>query len=100
MLLVDSHCHLNFPDFDEDRDEIIARAKKENVQVMQTICTKLSEFEAIHAIAMAHTDIYCSVGVHPHEADKTPVATVEELVAAGCTRESNWHRGDGAGLLL
>lgn len=81
MLLVDSHCHLNFPDFREDLEEVIARARASGVGVMQTICTKMSEFEEVYSIAAAHENIYCSVGVHPHEAGKTPIVTVEELVA-------------------
>ncbi len=81
MLIVDSHCHLNFPDFQEDIDEVIARAEDEHVGVMQTICTKMSEFDDIHAISQRYPHVYCSVGVHPHEADKTPTVTVDELVA-------------------
>ncbi len=81
MLLVDSHCHLNFPDFRDDLEEVIARARAGGVGVMQTICTKMSEFEEVYRIAEAHDQIYCSVGVHPHEAGKSPIVTVEELVA-------------------
>lgn len=81
-MLVDSHCHLNFPDFAEDREEVIRRAQAAGVGVLQTICTKMHEFESIHDIAQAYPDVYCSVGVHPHEAAKTEMVSVEELVAA------------------
>jgi TatD DNase family protein len=79
-MLVDSHCHLNFPDFSEDREEVIRRAQKAGVGIMQTICTKMHEFESIYAIADTHPNIYCSVGVHPHEAAKTKPVTAEELI--------------------
>jgi len=82
MFLVDSHCHLNFKDFSHDIEEVIERARLSGVQVMQTICTKMSEFEEIYAIAASHEDIYCSVGVHPHEAGEGAMVTVEELVEA------------------
>ena len=82
MLLVDSHCHLNFPDFKEDLDDVIDRARAEGVGVMQTICTKMSEFEDIHAIAQRYDQVYCSVGVHPHEADKSPMVETAELLEA------------------
>ncbi len=80
MFLVDSHCHLNFKDFSDDLDEVIERARTSGVKVMQTICTKMQEFEEIHAIAMKYEDIYCSVGVHPHEAGVGEMVTVETLV--------------------
>ena len=81
MLIIDSHCHLNFPDFADDLEEVIAAAHANNVGVMQTICTKMSEFDEVHAIAEQHDNIYCSVGVHPHEAAKTEIVSVEELLA-------------------
>lgn len=80
MMLVDSHCHLNFPDFVEDLDAVIARAQEQGVGVMQTICTKMHEFEGVLAIAEQYPHIYCSVGVHPHEADHEPMVTTEELL--------------------
>jgi TatD DNase family protein len=82
MLLVDSHCHLNFPDFKEDLDAVVARAREGGVGVMQTICTRMAEFPEIHALAQRYDDIYCSVGVHPNNVAEAPLVTVEELVAA------------------
>lgn len=78
-MLVDSHCHLNFPEFAEDMEAVVARAQSEGVGVMQTICTKMHEFPAVLAIAEQFPNVYCSVGVHPHEADKAPLVSVEEL---------------------
>ena len=65
-ILVDSHCHLNFPDFKEDLEGVIVRAKGAGVTTMQTICTEMAEFEEVHAIATANDGIFCSVGVHPN----------------------------------
>lgn len=79
-MLVDSHCHLNFPEFKEDMQAVLLRAKEANVGVMQTICTKMHEFDQVLAIAEQAENIYCSVGVHPHEAENMPMVTVEELV--------------------
>lgn len=69
-MLVDSHCHLDFPDFAAERDDVIARARTAGVGTMLTISTKLSTFEAVRAVAERYDDVYCSVGVHPHEADR------------------------------
>lgn len=80
MLLVDSHCHLNFPDFAEDVDEVVARAREQGVGAMQTICTTIAEFPEVHAIAQRFERVWCSVGIHPHEAGKESV-TYDELKA-------------------
>lgn len=77
--IVDSHCHLNYPEFTEDLPAVIARAEAAGVGLMQTICTKMEEFMQVHEIALAHEIIYCSVGVHPHHADKAPLVSVEAL---------------------
>ncbi|WP_125257198.1 TatD family hydrolase [Brevundimonas fluminis] len=67
-MLIDSHVNLHAPQFDEDRDEVIARARAAGVGLMVEISDRLSTFEATHALAMAHDDVWCTVGVHPHEA--------------------------------
>ncbi|MEE8545127.1 MAG: TatD family hydrolase [Alphaproteobacteria bacterium] len=67
-MLVDSHCHLDFPDFADELDEVVARAQAAGVGTMVTICTRLSEFDRVRAIAERFPGVYCSVGVHPHEA--------------------------------
>ncbi len=82
MLIVDSHCHLDFPDFVEDFDAVLARADESGVKVMQTICTRMREFHKIHAIAQKYENIYCSVGVHPNNVGEDALVTVEELLAA------------------
>lgn len=79
--LVDSHCHLDFPDFAEERDAVIARARAAGVGTMLTICTKIAEFERIRAIAESDPDIWCTVGTHPHEAQGEPGTRAASLVA-------------------
>jgi TatD DNase family protein len=67
-MLVDSHCHLDFADFAAERDAVVARARTAGVGSLLTINTRLDEFGSVRAIAEADDDIWCSVGVHPHEA--------------------------------
>src|SRR5712671_1290937 len=78
-MLVDSHCHLDFPDFAEEREAMIARARAAGIGTMVTICTRLDQFLAVRAIAEADDDIWCSVGVHPHEAADYAETSIEEL---------------------
>ena len=80
-MIIDSHVNLHAPQFDEDRDEVIARARKAGVRLMVEISDKLSTFEATHALAMSHDDIWCTVGAHPHEAKDHVTLTADELVA-------------------
>ena len=67
-LLVDSHCHLDYLERDNDLDEVVGRARRAGVGRMVTICTKLSEFDKVHGIAKRYPEVDCSAGVHPHEA--------------------------------
>jgi TatD DNase family protein len=80
-MLVDSHCHLDFAE-EAERPEIVARAKRAGVRTLLTISTKLDEFPTVRAIAETDPDIWCSVGVHPHEAAVEPAATKDWLVAS------------------
>jgi TatD DNase family protein len=79
--IVDSHCHLDFPDFNGKLDDVIARAQAAGVRRMVTICTKLREAGAVRAIADAHAPVYWAAGTHPMSAATEPMARVEELVA-------------------
>ncbi len=67
-MLVDSHCHLDFPDFAPDLDGTVNRARQAGVGLMLTIGTKLSQFDGVRAVAERFPDVWCSVGIHPHEA--------------------------------
>jgi TatD DNase family protein len=80
-MLVDSHCHLDFPDFAEEREAVIDRARAAGIGTMVTICTRLDQFLAVRAIAEADDDIWCSVGVHPHEAADYAETSIEDLAA-------------------
>jgi TatD DNase family protein len=79
-MLVDSHCHLDFPDFAEERDAIVARALAAGVGRMVTISTRVRRFAEILAIAEAYPEVYCSVGTHPHNADEELDITADDLV--------------------
>lgn len=79
-MFVDSHCHLNFPDFAADIDAVIRRARAAGVGVMQTICTEMAEFSEVYAIADKYDGIYCSVGVHPNDCGKQEIASAKELI--------------------
>jgi TatD DNase family protein len=79
-MIVDSHCHLNFPDFKDDIDAVIERAEQNGVGLMQTICTEMAEFEEIHEITRKYPSVYCSVGVHPNDSAKADIAEVEHIV--------------------
>ena len=80
MMLVDSHCHLDFPQLAGQLDDVVARADQAGVRAMVTICTKVREFPAVLAIAERHDNIYCSVGSHPHYADQETDVTLDELI--------------------
>ena len=67
-MLVDSHCHLDFPDFAPERDAVIGRAFAAGIGTILTICTRLDQFDGVRAIAEADARIWCSIGAHPHEA--------------------------------
>jgi TatD DNase family protein len=79
-MLVDSHCHLDFPDFGDDLDGVLARAHEAGVGTLLTICTHVTRFEQVLALAEAHDHIYCTVGIHPHEAGREPEVDAEKLV--------------------
>ncbi|WP_416896911.1 MAG: TatD family hydrolase [Minwuia sp.] len=79
-MLIDSHCHLDYLARDGDLDEVLARAREAGVSPMLTISTKLREFDVVRSIAESAGDIYCSVGVHPHEAESEPDTAAAELI--------------------
>lgn len=82
MFLVDSHCHLDFRDFEGELDDVVDRAREAGVGTMVTICTHLSRFDRVRAIAERYDDIWCSAGVHPHEADGEGEAATADALAA------------------
>ncbi|MDG2522202.1 TatD family hydrolase [Caulobacter segnis] len=79
-MLIDSHVNLHAPQFAEDQAQVIDRARAAGIEMMVTICDKVSSFEAVHAIAMAHDDIWATVGTHPHEAKEDPELEAKPLI--------------------
>ncbi len=79
-MLVDSHCHLDFPDFAQERDAVVAAANAAGVGHMVTICTRVRRFAEIRAIAETYDCVTCSVGTHPHNAGEETDVTTDELV--------------------
>ncbi|MFK7882357.1 TatD family hydrolase [Roseobacter sp.] len=79
--ITDSHCHLDFPDFDGQHAAIIARAAQAGVTRMVTICTKLKNEPAVRALAEAHASVFYAAGTHPMSAASEPLATTAELIA-------------------
>jgi len=80
-MLVDSHCHLDFPDFADDLDGIVARARAAGVGRFVSISTRVKKHDALLAIAQRFPDVFCSVGTHPHHAQEEPEVTAADLVA-------------------
>lgn len=79
-MIVDSHCHLDFPDFADDMDGVIGRAATAGVGLMVTISTRVRQFDRIRAIADAHPQVYCSVGTHPHNAHEELDVSADDLI--------------------
>ena len=79
--LVDSHCHLDFPQLAGELPEVVARAHDAGVTRMVTICTRLREEPSVRAIAEAHAGVFYAAGTHPMNVASVPMATVDELVS-------------------
>jgi TatD DNase family protein len=80
-MIVDSHCHLDFPDFAADLDAIVERATAAGVGRIVTISTRVRQFDKLLAIAERFSNVYCSVGTHPHNAREELDITVDDLIA-------------------
>jgi TatD DNase family protein len=83
-MLIDSHCHLDFPDFAAELDAVVGRARAAGIERMVTISTRVKRQPDLLAIAERFADVYCSVGTHPHYAHEELDVTAVDLVA--CTR--------------
>jgi TatD DNase family protein len=79
-MLIDSHCHLDFPDFASELDAVVARARAADIGRIVTISTRVRRQPALLEIADKFPDVYCSVGTHPHQADEERGITTSELV--------------------
>jgi TatD DNase family protein len=79
-MLVDHHCHLDFPQLAQEREALLARAREAGVGVIVTISTRIRQLPELIAIAEAHPNVYCSVGTHPHNAHEELDIPLEEIV--------------------
>lgn len=86
-MLIDSHCHLDFPDFAEERAATVARALAAGIGRMVTISTRVKRFQQVLEIAESFDEVYCSVGTHPHNAAEELDVTVEALVQLSAHRK-------------
>jgi TatD DNase family protein len=80
-MLIDSHCHLDFPDFADERDAVVARAGEAGVTHMVTISTRVRRHAEVLAIAERYANVYCSVGTHPHNAHEELDIGTDDLIA-------------------
>ncbi len=81
MMLVDTHCHLDFPKLADQLDDVLARARNADIKQMVTICTKVRQFDKILQIATSRDNVFCSVGTHPHYAEEEQDISVDEIIA-------------------
>ncbi|HEX3858326.1 MAG TPA: TatD family hydrolase [Pseudolabrys sp.] len=79
-LLIDSHCHLDFPDFASELDAVVARAEAAGIGRIVTISTRVRRHPQVLAVAERFAQVFCSVGTHPHNAHEEPDVTANELV--------------------
>lgn len=79
-IIVDSHCHLDFPDFEGEIPDLVARANDAGVKRMVTICTKLKNEPSVRKIAEEHEAVYYAAGTHPMSAASEPLASVDQLI--------------------
>src|SRR6202034_895924 len=80
-MLIDSHCHLDFPDFAAELDAVVVRARQAGIGRMVTICTRVRRHGEVLAIAERFPDVFCSVGTHPHYAHEELDVSAADLVA-------------------
>lgn len=81
MMLTDSHCHLDFPEFSPELPEVLDRARKVGVKRFITISTRVARFDVLQAIAERFEDVFFTVGTHPHQAGEEPDIEAGRLVA-------------------
>ncbi len=80
-MLIDSHCHLDFPELKADREAVLARARAAGIGLMVTISTRVRRFDDLLEIVDAHDDVFCSVGTHPHHAAEERDVTLDEILS-------------------
>ncbi|MFL2770493.1 MAG: TatD family hydrolase [Rhodospirillaceae bacterium] len=84
-MLVDSHCHLDFPDFEDDLQNVVSRAHEAGVGHFLTICTHVTKFDQVRAVAAQFDNMHCTIGIHPHEAASEPRIDKTKLIDIAAT---------------
>ncbi len=79
-MLIDTHCHLDFSDFDAERDDLVARATAAGVGQMVTISTRVRRLDTLLALADRYPNVFCSVGTHPNNANEELDVSADDLV--------------------
>ena len=79
-MFIDTHVNIHGEAFENDLDSVLNRAREAGVSPMIAICSRLSDFDAVRAIAQAHEDVFCTIGAHPHHAKDRPDITPDELL--------------------
>jgi TatD DNase family protein len=79
-MFVDSHCHLDYPEFSDDLDGIVSRADEAGVKHMLAICTHVTKFDQVLSVARRYNNIFCTVGIHPHNAEEEPEVSPGDLM--------------------
>ena len=79
-MLVDSHCHLDFPNFANELDDVVARARGAGIGRIVTISTRVKKHAQVLSIAEKYPDVFCSVGTHPHSAQEELDITAQDLI--------------------
>ncbi|TGY87921.1 TatD family deoxyribonuclease [Marinicauda algicola] len=79
-MLIDTHVNIHGEAFENDLDSVLNRAREAGVSPIIAICSRLSDFDAVRAIAQAHEDVFCTIGAHPHHAKDRPDITPDELI--------------------
>jgi TatD DNase family protein len=80
-MLIDSHCHLDFPDLADRLPDVLAAARAVGVGRMVTISTHVARCDTYRALAEAHEEVYCTIGTHPHNAALEPDVAAERIAA-------------------
>jgi TatD DNase family protein len=79
-MLIDTHCHLDFPELSADLGGILRRAREARVQQLITISTRIRQFDKLRTIVERHDNIFCTIGTHPHQAGEEDGITTDEIV--------------------
>jgi TatD DNase family protein len=86
-MLIDSHCHLDFPDFASERDAVVERARTAGVRRIITVSTRMEAFASVSQLADCYEDVFCTVGTHPHNAYEEAEVSQERLVTLASHRK-------------